>query len=241
MNDVSIHGLTCPTCASIVPVRDGDGVVRCPYCAQHSLVQGERGVRRWQVARQVSRTRALLAVKEFFLGVKKASDLRETADVREVFAVYVPYWRMSAFVAGWRLGRVPSGKNSTRPVEALTMEHMQWTDAAADVSDLGVHSVTLSGEKLEPYAPEALHREAMVFDPSESRTRAVAEAERHFTYRARRKKQLVTTFLEKYYFLRRELSLVYYPLWVARYVYRANVSGRGGWRAGTRALRQGPG
>ncbi len=48
----------------------------------------------------------------------------------------------------------------------------------------------------------------------------MAEAERHFIYRARGKKRLKRKFFEKFHFLRPRLSLVYYPLWVTRYEYR---------------------
>ncbi len=215
------QGLNCPNCAGVVPVPEGVRIVRCPFCGQRSLVQGERGVRRWQVPRKIDRAQALQAVQRFFTGVKKASDLRHTAEVREIFLVYLPYWRVAAFVAGWMLGRVRSGEDSTKPVEVEIMEEMHWNDAAADVSEFGVHRVAISKGDLQPYDPDALHREAMVFEPVESRTEAMAEAERHFTHRGRRKKSLATTFFEKFHFLRPQLSLVYYPLWVARYQYRS--------------------
>jgi len=48
----------------------------------------------------------------------------------------------------------------------------------------------------------------------------MAEAEQYFIYRARKKKSLRTKFFEKFHLLRQRLSLVYYPLWVARYEYK---------------------
>jgi hypothetical protein len=42
--------------------------------------------------------------------------------------------------------------------------------------EFGVEAVTLSKEQLEPYDSDLLHAEAMVFEPSESRTEAMQEA-----------------------------------------------------------------
>jgi hypothetical protein len=216
----SSSGLICPNCAGIVPVAEGVRIVTCPFCEMRSLVQGDRGVRRWQVSNQVQRPQAMEAVQGFFSGMNKARDLKRQAEIRELFLVYLPYWRVQAFVAGWMFGRVSSGKDSTKPVEVEVMEEMHWNDAAADVSEFGVHRVSIPKVDLDPYDAEHLHAEAMVFEPIESRSEALEEAKLHFVYRGRRKRSLKTTFFEKFHLLRRKLSLVYYPLWVARYQYR---------------------
>jgi hypothetical protein len=214
------EGLTCPNCNGIVPVPEGVRVVQCPYCDMQSLVRGDRGVRRWQVARKVEREQALARVEGFFKGVNRARDLRKKAHIRETFLVYLPYWRVKALVVGWMLGRVKSGKDSTRPVEVRVNEEMVWNDAAADVAEFGVHRVPLEGKALQPYAEEELHLEGMIFEPSESPTDALAEAESHFLHNARGKRSLRSKFYEKVHALHPHLSLVYYPLWVARYEYR---------------------
>lgn len=219
MSDQS-QGLTCPNCSGVVPVPEGSRLVQCPFCQMTSLVQGERGVRRWQVRRRIDRTQALTLVKSFFTGIKKAQDLARQAEIRDVFLIYLPYWRVQATVAGWMFGREKSGKDSTRPIEVEVMQEMHWNDAAVDVSEFGVHQVTLSKTDLEPFDAEQLHSEAIVFDPAESATDALHEAEKHFVYRARRQRSLKQRFWEKFHLLRSQLSIVYYPLWVVRYAYR---------------------
>ncbi|MBI5567774.1 MAG: hypothetical protein HY870_22935 [Chloroflexi bacterium] len=214
------RGLTCPSCASAVPVPDGARIVTCPACQQKSLVQGERGVRRWQVRRKIDRTQAVETVTQFFSGMNKAIGLKQQAEIKEVFLAYLPFWRVDAYVAGWRLGREKSGDKSTRPVEAEVLEEMQWADAAADVSEFGVQRIAMPHTGLEPFNQDVLSREGMVFEPSESWTDAAAEATDHFTYRARSKKSLTQTHYEKFHVLRERLSIVYYPLWVVRYHYR---------------------
>lgn len=213
------QGLTCPECSGIVPVQEGNRLITCPYCGLHSLVQGDQGARRWQVARHVEREKARSAVQSFFSGVKKARDLKKEAEIKEMFLIYLPYWRVHADVAGWLFGREKKDKDSTRPVEVEIFEEMHWNDAALDVSEYGVHQVMLSKNQLEPYDKAALHAEALVFEPTESHTDALAEARGHFIYRGRQKKRLDSTYFEKFHFLHERLAIVYYPLWIARYDY----------------------
>ncbi len=220
MNKDQSQGLICPNCGGVVPIPEGARIVQCPFCQLHSLVQGERGVRRWQVNRQVNRDQVMRIVQRFFSGMKKASDLRQKAEIKDLFLVYLPYWRVQATVAGWLFGRVQSGDKQTKPIEVDVLEEMHWNDAAVDVSEFGVHRVLLSKEDLQPYDDDQLRSEALVFDPSESRSDALHEARQHFTFRARQTRNLKQRFFEQFHFLREQLSIVYYPLWVVRYSYR---------------------
>jgi DNA-directed RNA polymerase subunit RPC12/RpoP len=213
-------GLTCPECSGVVPLKEGDRIVTCPFCGVHALVKGEHGIRRWQVLRRVEREGALRDVKDFFSGIKKARDLKKEAQINDMFLVYLPYWRVQADVAGWRFGRKKVNKDSTKPIEAEVLEQMHWNDAALDVSEYGVHRVMLSKDLLEPYDSEALHAEALVFEPTESHTDAREEAHGNLVFRGRAREHLTKTFFEKFHFLNEQLSIVYYPLWVARYAYR---------------------
>jgi len=185
-----------------------------------SLVKGDRGVRRWHVTNLIEREQVMKAVTGYFSGISKARDLKRAAEIRESFLVYVPYWQVHAFVAGWIFGRVKSGDKNTKPVEVEVMEEMTWNDAAVDVSEFGVHRVSVDHLKLEPYDSEQLHADAMVFEPVESRSDALQEAKLHFAFRGRSKRRLKRKFFEKFHILRRRLSIVYYPLWVVRYQYR---------------------
>jgi hypothetical protein len=100
-----------------VPVPEGARLVTCPSCQQRLFVQGDRGVRRWQLRRVVTRDQAQQTVASFFNGMNKAGDLRRRAEIKELFLVYLPFWRMMAYIAGWRLGRVRRDKDSTKPIE----------------------------------------------------------------------------------------------------------------------------
>lgn len=217
------QGLICPNCSGVVPVAEGMRVVQCPYCNLNSLVQGERGVRRWQVARRVDRAGAETGVRGFLSGMRKARDLGRAAKIEELLLVYLPFWRVEATVAGWLFGRVRKDKDETKPDEHYVFESMHWNDAAVDVTEFGVHRIVVSRDDLLPFDSQALHAEAMVFEPSESRTEALEEARAHFVYRSRTAAGQTRTSYENIQLLRPEFSLVYFPVWLARYSYRNRV------------------
>lgn len=214
------HGLVCPNCGGVVPVPEGARIVTCPFCDMRSVVGGDQGIRRWQVVNQIDRAKAMEATNGFYSGMNKARDLKKKAQVKELFLAYLPYWHVKAFVAGWLFGRVKKGDDDTKPVEVEVMEEMDWNDAATDVSEFGVHRVNVMQQQLEPYDAELLHSDGMVFEPVESRSEALQEAISHFSHRGRSKRSLQRKYFEKFHFLRQRFSLVYYPLWIARYSYR---------------------
>ena len=217
------QGLVCPNCSGVVPVAEGVRIVQCPYCSLHSLVQGERGVRRWQVARRIDRAGAEAGVRGFLSGMRKARDLSRAAKIDELILVYLPFWRVEATVAGWLFGRVRKDKDSTKPDEHYVFESMHWNDAAVDVTEFGVHRIVVSRADLLPFDSQALHAESMVFEPSESRTAALDEARDHFLYRSRTAAGQTRTSYENVQLLRPDFALVYFPVWLARYSYRNRV------------------
>jgi hypothetical protein len=96
---------------------------------------------------------------------------------------------------------------------------MYWNDAALDVTEFGVHRVTVFREHLQPFDSQRLHAEAMVFEPAESPTAAETEAEAYFRYEAQQAASLTYTDYEEIHVLHPHFSLVYYPVWIGRYEY----------------------
>lgn len=216
-------GLICPNCAGVVPVAEGTRIVKCPYCGHHSLVQGDRGIRRWHVPRRIDRVAAETAMRGFLKGMRKASDLSRTAKIEETLLIYLPFWNVESTVAGWLFGRVRKDKDETKPDEHYVFESMQWNDAAVDVTEFGVHHIVLQRDDLRPFDSQALHAEAMVFEPTESQTEAMDEARSHFVYRSRSQAGQTRTTYENIQLLRPEFTLVYYPVWLIRYSYRNRI------------------
>jgi DNA-directed RNA polymerase subunit RPC12/RpoP len=219
----TITGLSCPNCSGALTVREGQRIVKCPYCSERSLVRGERGVRRYQVERRIERDRAVQSVRGFWTGLNRAFDLSRQAQITEVFLAYLPYWRAQGQMAGWIFGEktVGSGRSQRQePREVQVMEDVDWTGAAGDVAEFGVESIALAGTQFATYDPDILHHEGMVFEPTGSETDASEGAQQTWEKRAHDKSGLDHIGQAMLRFLRRTLALVYYPLWVARYTYR---------------------
>ena len=151
-------GLLCPNCSAPVLVPEGLRVTHCQSCDENLFVQGERGVRRWQVHREIERADVEATLQNFYRGIDKARDLRREAKVKEIFLAYLPYWRVRAIVAGWRFGTVKVKRDKQtvhKPVEREVYEEMHWCDAATDVSEFGVHRVEVEHRQLEPFEESA--------------------------------------------------------------------------------------
>ena len=225
MADV-ITGLSCPNCSGSLSVREGQRIVQCPFCSAASLVRGELGVARYQVARKVDREAAARSVRGFWFGLNRAFDLGRKAAITELFLAYVPYWRGLSQVAGWIFGRkkVSSGNNTRyEPREVRVMQAMDWTGAAGDVAEFGVERVQVDGSQLAAFDQDELHAQGMVFEPTGSQQEARDSARQSWDTRARKQAGLHDVSQVFLRFLREAMAIVYYPLWVARYTYRNRV------------------
>lgn len=224
----SLHGLTCPNCGGVVPIPEGLTIVRCPYCDMRSFVRGERGLRRYQVAQKIKREEAIAALRQFFgSNFAIARDAGRRAQLAESFLVYLPFWTVWGRVAGWAFGedKVGSGDDARyEPREVRIVQEMSWNGAACDVGEFGVtHAPIGAREELEPFEPDALHRNGMVFEPAGSFGEARETAENQFQDQVRRKADLDRLSQLFVRFFRQRFGLVYYPLWVLRYLYRGRA------------------
>ena len=221
------RGLNCPNCGGMVAIPEGAVVVRCTYCDMRSFVRGERGLRRHQVPQRVQRENAIEAMRRFFSSsIAIARNTAAQAQLDEAFLVYLPFWTVWGRVAVWAFGeeRVGSGDRARyEPREVRVVQEMTWNGAAADVGEFGVDQVPLTGQELEPFNADTLHQQGMVFEPVNSFAEALKSAEDEFQSQVRsrigldRLSQLFTRLF------RHRTGLVYYPLWVLRYLYRGRA------------------
>ena len=221
----SLHGLTCPNCGGIVPIPEGQPIVECPYCQMRSLVRGERGLRRYQVPLRVERNQALQATKAFFSSsLAIARDLTRNAKLQEDFVIYLPFWVQWGRVLGWVFGqeKVGSGKNSRYvPREVKIAEEMTWNGAACDVGEFGVTKIPFTLQTpVEPFESERLHEIGMVFEPVGSQSDAEKAAHTDFETRTKKMANIDRVQQTIVRTVAPRLGLVYYPLYVLRYLYR---------------------
>lgn len=232
-----LHGLNCPRCGGVVPIPEGQAIVRCPYCDLRSFVRGEHGLRRFQVAQSIQRDNLVDILRKFLSGnFAIASNTARNARLKEIFLVYLPFWTVWSHVAAWAFGeeKVGSGDHAHyEPREIRVVQEVTWNGAACDVGEFGVTAIPLNDQDLAPFNPQALHESGMVFEPVGVFSEAQRTAERQFEAQVRHKASLdrmAQLFLR---FFRRRAALVYFPLWVIRYLYRGRafqvvVDGRDG-------------
>lgn len=220
----ALQGLSCPQCGGMIQIPEGQAIVICPFCQLRSVVSGERGVRRYQVARRVDRERALKAMQSFLRSnMAIAGSAAREAQVNEIFLVHLPFWSLWGRALGWVFGekRVGSGENMHyEPREVRVSEDMNWNASACDVGEFGVTMLSLQGRTLEAFQPDALHADGMVFEPVGSAEEAHRTAQKAFEQMVQDKAGLDRVSQTIVRIGRPRLGLVYYPLWVLRYLYR---------------------
>ncbi len=223
----AVQGLTCPRCGGVVPIPEGQVIVCCPYCDLRSVVRGERGLRHYQAPCRTSRDQAISAFQAFLKrSMAIARDAHRTAQLSETFIAYLPFWAAWGRVMGWAFGevKVSSGRSSHyEPREKRVVEEMSWNGAACDVGEFGVTRVPLTDQQLEPFNPIQLHAVGLVFEPIGAQTDAHNQAEAEFQERTTRKTRLDRVGQRLVRLVRERLGVVYYPVWIVRYLYRNRV------------------
>jgi hypothetical protein len=211
----------------MVPIPEGQAIVKCPYCDMRSLVRGEHGIRRYHVPCQVDRQTAAGALGRFLSSHWAiALNAKAQAQLTETFLAYIPFWTTWARVLGWVFGqeKVGSGKNERwEPREKKIAEDMTWNSAACDVGEFGVTRVPLTTQPVLPFDESALHARGLVFEPVNSVTEARASAEQDFQNRVRHKSGVDRISQAFTRFVNERFGVVYYPLWVLRYLYRGRA------------------
>ncbi len=224
MSAKALQGLTCPRCGGVVAIPEGQVIVVCPYCEQRSVVSGERGVRRYQVPLRVSRDQAVKAYRRFISGnLAIARDAAGKSELSETLLVHLPFWSAWGRGVAWGFGQqeVGSGDNKHyEPRERRVVSDLSWNGVACDVGEFGVRRIELEGRPLEPFNSEALHRSGMVFEPVGSEEEALEEARQAFQQVVKEKVKLDRTAQLFTRVLERRMGVVYYPVWVMRYLYR---------------------
>lgn len=222
-----VKGLTCPNCGGMVPIPEGEVIVRCPYCDLRSMVKGDRGLLRYQVPLQVDRGQAESAYRRFLRSSRAiAGQTARSAQMTEAFVAYMPFWAAWSRVLGWVFGEKRVGSGDDRryePREVRVVEDMTWNAAACDVGEFGVEAIPRIDPRLEPFNADALHATGMVFEPVSLLADAQRDAESEFARQVENKARLDRLSQVFVKFIRQRMGLVYYPLWVLRYLYRGRA------------------
>jgi len=223
----ALHGLSCPRCGGMIDIPEGQEIVICPFCELRSVVRGENGIRRYQIPLKVDRETAGKTFQRFLTSsMAISSSVRKEAQLTEALVVHLPFWAVWGRAAGWAFGqRAIRTKDSTRyePKEIRVVEEMTWNGAACEVGEFGVSEISLQGRPLEPFDGDALHRSGMVFEPVGAAGEAMQRAQAEFDGRIRATAHLDRLTQSFVRIIRPRQGLVFYPLWVMRYLYRGRA------------------
>ena len=189
-------------------------------CAQLSAVSAASGGTRRLCGWTASRPKQLL--KNFWIALKTLPDAAHKANLSEVILIYLPFWAVWGGVAGHFLGYTDKDKE-IYPLENHTVENLGWNVAACDVGEFGVSHINLEGCLLEPFDSEALHRTGMVFEPLGSAKEIYEAAQDKLIDQLITSNKQPNASQEFARIIESSMGLVYYPLWVVRYLYNGRV------------------
>jgi len=225
--DKIIRGITCPSCSGELDIKDGIRSFNCKYCGTLLLAKGEKGSLKYYVPKKIKRDEAIRRTFDWLgKGLSKAKGLKTSSKVDEAFLVYIPYWRVRADVVGWVFGvekRTTSSSSGTKTTyvdkEIKIQNSFDVTIPACDIAELGVKKVNLRGDEIKPVDFEVLQEDGMLFNVISSEKEATADSLNNFKIQATGKINLHQVTFEHYDLVRQNTTLVYYPLWIVRYVF----------------------
>jgi predicted RNA-binding Zn-ribbon protein involved in translation (DUF1610 family) len=226
-----LKGITCPACAGELDLREGIKTFNCKYCGTLLLTRGVEGVVKYFVPRKIQRN---IAIQNMFnwlgKGLAKARGLKNQAKLDDAFLVYIPYWRVNADVIGWVFGKerrtqTVNGRTTTYyvDVERKIQKTFDRTFAACDVAELGVRKVNLAGDEMRPVNFEELQSEGMMFNIISSEKEITDYAKQQFVEEAVNSVRVDQITFQHNDLVRPNVSIVYYPLWVVRYIFNGRT------------------
>jgi DNA-directed RNA polymerase subunit RPC12/RpoP len=218
-----IKGITCPSCGGALDLREGLKAFNCRYCSTLLVVKGESGAIKYYVPKKVSRDDAIKKAKAWLgSGMAKAKGLQANSKIDEAFLTYIPYWRVRADVVGWVFGQEEKSTSNGTTYEDKEIKIQRTYDStfpACDVAELGVKKVNLEGDEILPVNFEDLQQQGMVFNIISSEEEIVGKARTYFSEDSKKSASLSRISFEHLDLVRNDVNVVYYPLWVIRYIY----------------------
>lgn len=168
--------LSCPSCAGLLSVADGDTNTVCRHCGNRLLLPW--GARRYISEDSVGKTGAVRAVRERTRAA--AGSLPEGSAVTTALLYYVPFWSITCRVDGFVLGTRgifteremetefdPSGDGSKPVITSRRVKQRTGSEAVEQRVSLDL-DITVSAARLEPLGiPSLGGRTQMALDGME--------------------------------------------------------------------------
>ncbi|MBN1883707.1 MAG: hypothetical protein JW885_16210 [Deltaproteobacteria bacterium] len=226
--------VTCPGCGSGIDFVEGATTVACAHCGMSHIISGTGGIKRFYIPRRASRSQAVASVKR--LVEKSLADEGQRMAVRMIDAklVYVPFFRVKLRGGGWYIAHetktapksVGVDENGQpiyvhpmkKKINNVFVKEGTYFSPAVDISDLGRFGISTKSSilKLHVLRDEDQKTRGMFFDPVKDPETAVREAWSMLVSAARPSDVTLDYFeAEK---VSEELSQIYHPLWVVRFL-----------------------
>jgi hypothetical protein len=235
---VGLTHLGCPSCGGALSIAEGQRIVTCRYCGGRNLALVPDAIPRLVIAPGIAADRARATAEQCLAGAAVPPLLRRRGRIQSLTLCYVPFYEFTAVRIGSFVLRnatpslakdgddppepaespegVQEHLRGRRPDETRVVQHgVARVAPACDLATLGLERIPLERMRqeaarlaLQPYDPLALQREATVFAPTVSAERFREASESRMTLASDR-----TGLIE------RRLTIVYYPVWLARYRY----------------------
>lgn len=208
----------CPGCGRSISA--GERTSFCPDCNASGVK--DQGIRRVTFECEVSRRRAIEAVRQWWLDELIERNLKAEGKIDECCLQYVPFWKLTvaaeADVKGYRIeGDDVSDKKI--PMEHHFDNYLTWTGIAGDETDVGIEFLRNMSEETVPYdeCPGPVETVTLSKIGAEARSRKAMEK-----YILGVADIPVVTSMPMSLDLR-EAVLLYYPLWIVRYSYSGHT------------------
>jgi len=231
MAEKLLKGVTCPACSGELDLREGVKTFNCKYCGSLLITKGIDGVIKYNVPVKIQRNIAIQNMQNWLgKGLAKARGLKTMSKLDDAFLVYIPYWRVRADVIGWVFGKerrtqTVNGRTTTYyvDVEKKIQQTYDRTYAACDVAELGVRKVNLAGDEMRLANLEELQSQGMLFNIISSEKEITDHAKGQFVEEAINTAKVDQVTFQHNDLVRPNVSIVYYPLWVVRYIFQGRT------------------
>ncbi|RQD80666.1 MAG: hypothetical protein D5R96_08355 [Methanocalculus sp. MSAO_Arc2] len=221
-----VFGMNCPSCGGRIDIEEGEQLALCPFCeAAHSLVV-DKGVGKIRLKNQLDSERAESAVRTWLGKGLKARDLKTTARITEVSAIYLPFWRLvgrgRAIACGYTERQETDSKGNTQTYteyqEEIVDKDYIWTEIACDSGDIGVNTL----RNTEGEAAPMEEGEVPTFEPTSSRDDANDRAKEGIRNLALQEASsgIQNVTFSRSFVAPKAFELIYYPFWIVRFRYK---------------------
>lgn len=219
-------GLNCPSCGGRMEIDEGEKIAVCPFCHTVSIIEGGDGVKTLAYKMVISEKNAVKKAFEWFRHGFKARNLKKLAKIKEIYPVYLPFWKYSArgmgIVLGYNIESYVDSNGTThrkkKRKEEIINKDYDWTNIACDAGDIGVLRLrNLKGEIIP------LGEDIPIYEATHSKDDARVRGEKDIKNWIMREADIENITFSKLFVVPKNFSLLYYPFWLIRYEYKEKM------------------